>query len=856
MAIFHGKSRARKWYFRTSVMAAYAIVGGSIVFMAFDFMFTEASPPEIPYADVIEYYHYYYSAADAKKIAITIDDGPRAGVTSKLMDIMEARNVPATFFFVGQKALALPDIVAETHNRGFSIGNHSLSHQPSIHESRRRLGFEIQTTSHIINKITGTNPIYYRPPFLLGIGVDPTVNPYIALSDDVRWILEYGYIPVGSDIDPHDWLATSKEDVVAGVKKALQTVQSGRILLLHDEIYTAEALGEIIDFMRKDGYSFVTLEEVLIPPTTPPLTQILSLGDTDATTNGEVSALQWFLYTQKLLGPYHITGSFDAETRSAVIQFQIKNKIIGSANLNPMFAGVVGNQTRAAILRAAEKTSFTSTLSANLSNIAGNQDRVGTFFLPFLKNTYLYTVPVFSKIISNLIIITLILVLFRFLTMASLLLYGKIKRKNPTPPTSGTAPQGITVIIPAYNEEENIRSTIESVRRARYANREIIIVDDGSKDKTGAEAQGVIDTYPSEKIRLLTIDNGGKARAINIAMKEACHEIIVVLDADAVLHPDALGYFITHFANPNVAAVAGKVATTASKNFLNICQTIEYAVGQNIEKRAFSVINAVGVVPGPAGAWRKKYVLAAGGFNADTLVEDQDMTLTMLRMGKNVHYDPRAISFTETPNTLKNFLKQRFRWVFGTVQSFWKHKKAFIENPRSALSLAVLPNTLVFNIVLPLTYPITDIAFIFAFLFGQWQGFLLPFLLLTGFDIAYAAWGVWNEKRGKQLLWAVPFQRIVYRVLLFYIILKSMVRAIEGTGSSWNKFTKTGETRRFYLSSIHNDTPHHAPASSALTSLTLCNKTSFLPTPFSKSITSLEIPFRNQNEKTNTSSSL
>src|SRR6185369_14550306 len=130
---------------------------------------------------------------------------------------------------------------------------------------------------------------------------------------------------------------------------------------------------------------------------------------------------------------------------------------------------------------------------------------------------------------------------------------------------------------------------------------------------------------------------------LNHGIEVARWRVCVVIDADAVLGKNALSYFIRHFEDPEVGAVAGKVKTANSKGVLNLFQTLEYAIGQNIDKRAMSVIGAIGIVPGPAGAWDKDSIVAAGGFSKDTLVEDQDMTLTLMRMGKKIVYEERAV---------------------------------------------------------------------------------------------------------------------------------------------------------------------------------------------------------------------
>jgi len=183
------------------------------------------------------------------------------------------------------------------------------------------------------------------------------------------------------------------------------------------------------------------------------------------------------------------------------------------------------------------------------------------------------------------------------------------------------------------------------------------------------------------------------------------------------------------------------------------------------------------------------------------------MTLTLLRRGRKVAYEEKAIAYTETPHTVKNFLKQRFRWVYGTMQCFWKHKAVCIERPFSSMSLIVMHNIFIFNILLPLSYPFADSALIFGLLLSDWHGLLAPFAFFTMFDVFYASVGVWPEKNRVKMLCMVPLQRIVYRQLLYYSVMRGVVRAVEGSGSGWNKFAKIGETQRFYFSAVSVTTP-------------------------------------------------
>ncbi len=410
-----------------------------------------------------------------------------------------------------------------------------------------------------------------------------------------------------------------------------------------------------------------------------------------------------------------------------------------------------------------------------------------------LESTYIRALSSLQGGLAILGSVALILLLVRLGVLGILL-----QRGHRTPRPLLTRYPLISVVIPAYNEEENIVSTIRSVLQNSYSRREVIVVNDGSTDNTAARVKALCATLPPNMVKLISIKNGGKARALNIAMRRARGEVVAILDADAVLKNGALHAFARHFDDPQIGAVAGKVYTASLKGLLNKFQALEYAVGQNIEKKAFSVIGAVGVVPGPAGAWRRAALLQIGGFSSDTLVEDQDMTLTMLRRGWKIAYEPDAVAYTETPDTLQKFLTQRFRWVYGMMQCYWKHLGTMGAQPFSPLSYALFPHTIVFSILLPFCYLMVDALLVMSLFFGFSMHALLPILFFTGVDMIYTAWGLKDEPEGWKLLWVVPLQRFAYRPLIYYTIVRGFVRAIEGSGSAWNKFSKAGDTQRFF----------------------------------------------------------
>ena len=169
-------------------------------------------------------------------------------------------------------------------------------------------------------------------------------------------------------------------------------------------------------------------------------------------------------------------------------------------------------------------------------------------------------------------------------------------------------------------------------------------------------------------------ENGGKSSALNYGLRFARGEILVALDADTLFRPAASRRSLRPLADPAVGAVAGNAKVGNRINLVTRWQAIEYITSQNLDRRAFALLNCITVVPGAIGAWRRDVVIEAGGFSDQTLAEDQDLTMTLLREGWHIAYAERAVALTEAPDTMRGLARQRFRWSFGTLQCAWKHR--------------------------------------------------------------------------------------------------------------------------------------------------------------------------------------
>ena len=408
-----------------------------------------------------------------------------------------------------------------------------------------------------------------------------------------------------------------------------------------------------------------------------------------------------------------------------------------------------------------------------------------------------------SHILTSIFIIFIILSLLRILFMA--IMASKQHRWEKKyglsffwKPDGSDAPL-VSIIVPAYNEEINAVSSIENLLRTDYPNFEIIFVDDGSRDGTFNKVKKAFET--NSRVRVLTKANGGKASALNFGIQQSGAEFVVCIDADTKLLSDAVSRLMMHFGDvkyhsgQKVGAVAGNVKVGNTVNLLTRWQSIEYISSQNFDRKAFAYLNAITVVPGAIGAFRKIAIEEAGGFTTDTLAEDCDLTIRMLRCNYIIENENNAIAMTEAPETVKMFVKQRFRWSFGVMQTFWKNRDMLFSSQNKALGWIALPNILLFQYIIPSIIPLADIIMLIGLRYGNAAriGKYYLIFLLVDLGVAILAFSFEKEKLSK-LIWLIP-QRLVWRWLLWYVLFKSFRRAIKGELQHWGVLKRTGNVK-------------------------------------------------------------
>lgn len=271
-----------------------------------------------------------------------------------------------------------------------------------------------------------------------------------------------------------------------------------------------------------------------------------------------------------------------------------------------------------------------------------------------------------------------------FFIMTLLENIGRIK--NPKPKSFPL----VSVVIPAYNEQENIEETIRSVQGLNYPKLEILVIDDGSKDKTFKIAQKVARGDP--RVKVFTKTNGGKASALNYGIARSKGSVIATLDADSFVTPDALMKMIGYLEDPQVASVTPSLKVYEPKGALQRVQHVEYLFGI-FYRKVFSFLNVLHVTPGPFSIYRKEFFTKHGGFDEKNATEDTEIALRIQSCNYKIENSIDAVVYTVSPNKFRALLDQRTRWYHGLIKNLEDYKHLF--SPKYGyLSLLALPAAL------------------------------------------------------------------------------------------------------------------------------------------------------------------
>ncbi len=357
-----------------------------------------------------------------------------------------------------------------------------------------------------------------------------------------------------------------------------------------------------------------------------------------------------------------------------------------------------------------------------------------------------------------------------------------------------SSPPALSVIIAAYNEERVIDSTIEHLLSSDYqAPIELIIIDDGSEDKTAERVKNWANQYSTAHRRVLFEQqpNGGKASALNRAIELSHYDYIITLDADTMVSKQALRFLVEPLTDSTVGAVSGHIRVGNFSHPLGRFQQIEYEFAFEVNRRAQDLLNCITVVPGALSAFRREALLSAGPLNKETLAEDTDLTLQLHRLGWRITYAPSALADTEAPQHLHALFSQRFRWAFGTLQCMWKHRQLLFSPGSGWLGWLALPSVWVFQLGVIALTPILDFLVLLSISFGHGKAIYPYFLLSLFLDCSVAALSAHLAKRSAWSAWRAIPMRFLYRPVLGYVVWKSLLKAAAGSWVRWKKLERT-----------------------------------------------------------------
>jgi cellulose synthase/poly-beta-1,6-N-acetylglucosamine synthase-like glycosyltransferase len=315
------------------------------------------------------------------------------------------------------------------------------------------------------------------------------------------------------------------------------------------------------------------------------------------------------------------------------------------------------------------------------------------------------------------------------------------------------------------------------------------VLGENSADEPAAIARGLGFSY----VRVISQPNSGKPGALNHGIATAHSEILVLVDGDTVFEPGTIERLVAPLQDPDVGAVSGNTKVGNRRGFIGGWQHLEYVMGFNLDRRMYDMLGVMPTVPGAIGAFRRAALIDIGGVSHDTLAEDTDLTMALCRDDWRIVYAPRAIAWTEAPATIRQLWKQRYRWSYGTIQAMWKHRRAVLDPGKSGrFGRFCLTYLALFQVLMPLVAPAIDVSSLYGLIFlnpVQVAAFWLSFMTLQGAAGAYA---LWIDGERLRALWALPFQQVAYRQLMYLVTIQSVITALLGTRQRWQAMRRTG----------------------------------------------------------------
>ncbi|KOV54135.1 bi-functional transferase/deacetylase [Streptomyces sp. AS58] len=389
-------------------------------------------------------------------------------------------------------------------------------------------------------------------------------------------------------------------------------------------------------------------------------------------------------------------------------------------------------------------------------------------------------------VIGLAVIGTLVIARFVLMLLLSALHARRVRRPGFRwgPPVT----EPVSVLVPAYNEAKCIENTVRSLTASEHPI-EVIVVDDGSSDGTAR----IVEAMGLPGVRVVRQLNAGKPAALNRGLANARHDIVVMMDGDTVFEPSTVRELVQPFGDPRVGAVAGNAKVGNRDSLIGAWQHIEYVMGFNLDRRMYDVLRCMPTIPGAVGAFRRSALERVGGMSDDTLAEDTDITMALHRDGWRVVYAENARAWTEAPESVQQLWSQRYRWSYGTMQAMWKHRRALLDRgPSGRFGRVGLPLVSLFMVLAPLLAPLIDVFLLYGLIFGPTGKTIGAWLGVLAIQLFCAAYAFRLDRERMTHLITLPLQQLLYRQLMYVVLLQSWITALTGGRLRWQKLRRTG----------------------------------------------------------------
>jgi biofilm PGA synthesis N-glycosyltransferase PgaC len=381
--------------------------------------------------------------------------------------------------------------------------------------------------------------------------------------------------------------------------------------------------------------------------------------------------------------------------------------------------------------------------------------------------------------------------------IGALIFFNRIERKTKFPPAMKEYPF-FSILIPCHNEEAQIIETVTKLLELDYPHYEIILIDDGSTDKTASMLHELTEKH--EQVRAVYLkENQGKGEALNVGCLVAKGDLILTIDADALLDPVALKWLAWHFERfPRVGAITGNPRVLNRTTLLGKIQTGEYASIIGLIKRTQRILGKVLTVSGVIAAFRKQALLSAGLWDKDMVTEDIDITWKLEKHFWDVRFEPRAVCWVLVPETLKGLWRQRLRWAQGGIEVLrrhvdiwqnWKQRRlwpVYVEYVFStfwAYSFWILIFMWVGQEIFHLAYPLR----LEPPIPPQWTGSILALTCVVQFSVSMYVDNAYEKKFLKYLFWVIWYPFLYWTISALAVVVavpKALLRR-RGSKAVW-----------------------------------------------------------------------